>query len=132
VRLRLIALWSNLLYLVAVAVALGVTVGMGAASLGTPWRGYANVAVVAVVAAATGLLNVRCLRRRRWTAASAVAVALNLVSLAYLFLRPRYEHVLIEAAVLSIPLLNIAFLLADLRPLRHSQQPEDSRKFGGS
>jgi hypothetical protein len=118
VRLRLIALWSNLLYLVAVAVALGVSVGLGAASLGTPWRGYASVAVVAAVGAAAGILNVRCLRRRRWTAASAVAVALNLVCLGYLFLRPRYEHVLIEVAVLSIPLLNIGFLLGDLRANR--------------
>jgi hypothetical protein len=114
-NLRLVAIWSNLLYLVAVVVALTVAIGVQVAAQGTPWRAHGSVAVVVLVAAATGLLNVRCLRRRRWSAVSAVAVILNLVSLAYLILRPRYEYAIIEVVVLAIPILNIAFLIGDAR-----------------
>jgi hypothetical protein len=114
-KLRLVAIWSNLLYLVAVVVALTVAVGVQVAARGTPWRAHASVAVVVVVAAATGLLNVRCLRCRQWSAVSLVAIILNLVSLAYLFLRPRYEYVIIEVVVLAIPILNIAYLIGDAK-----------------
>lgn len=125
-RLRPIVLWSNLLYLVAVAVALGVAAGLQGTTPGTPWRAHVNVAIVAVVAAATGLLNVRCLRRGRWSAASVVAVVLNLVALAYLFLKPRYEFVAIEVAIVSIPILNIAFLAGDLRSSRRLPASTDA------
>lgn len=111
VSMRAIVLWSNMIYLAAALVALGVLFGLGAA----PWRAYANVLGFVVVAVMALCMNWRAIRSKRPSRWSVLAITLNLGALVYAMARPEFAHVLLKAAVVAVPLLNASVLVHDWR-----------------